>query len=304
MTTVGVLCARVRVEEKQVLAALAEVGLVPAPLAPAEVPLPVGPPLASEAAPSPGLIIDRCQDRAIAGAILRIARATGVPTLDAGLAATDDRLAVAAALAAAGVPRPQTRFVIGEAAAVAALADFGYPSTLLPLAPGSAPVALLDVDTAEAVLEHRSMLGGSTASLALLQAGTSAATAHWRVVVVAGRAVAATPAAGGTAVPAAGSALAESAAAAVGAGLVGIEIAAADGGLVVWDAQPVPEFRHAAPLGATSVAQEIARFAAGRSRPWQPTEPPVTIPIELDDPSWATAVNRRGEVRDGVALFA
>ncbi|MBW3612073.1 MAG: serine protease, partial [Actinobacteria bacterium] len=80
-------------------------------------------------------------------------RALGAVTLDAGLAATGDRLAVATALATAGLPRPETRLACSPEAALLALAEFGYPGTLLPLAAGAPPVVLHDADAAEAVLE-------------------------------------------------------------------------------------------------------------------------------------------------------
>lgn len=326
MGTVGVLCARVRVEEKQLLAALAEAGVVPMPLPPAEVPLPVGrgEPGASGAAPLGGpatdLIVDRCQDRAVAGVILRVARALGLATLDAGLAATGDRLAVAAALAEAGLPRPATRLATGEAAVVAAIAEFGYPSTLLPLPLAAGSILLPDIDTAEAVVEHRAMLGAAGAALVLVQAGTAVAGARWSVVVVGGRAVAATGD-GDAPLPSGGAALAEEAAGVLRADMVGIEIVAVGDRLIVWDARPVPDFRGAVPLSGERVADAVARLvvARGGAEAWerspvaaaQATSPAaatvevIEVPaLAADEAGWQAAAAAGREVRDGVPLLA
>ena len=276
MATIGVLCARVRVEEKQLLAALAEAGALPTPLPPANVPLPVGPLVSAPAPASAGVggmgdaaarvIVDRCQDRAMAVAILTACRALGATTLDAGLAATGDRLAVASALAAAGLPRPETRLACSEDAAIAALDELGYPGTLLPLAAGTAPVALLDVDTAEAVLEHRAVLGSTHEALALVQAGAPDAVARTTIVVVDGQAVAATPSEGAAPASPRSTALrlAEAVAAVLGAAFVGVEIALTGDGPVVWDVQAVPEYRHAVPLGNATVAEALAAAAVAR----------------------------------------
>ena len=274
---VGVLCARVRVEEKRLIAALAEAGLPALPLAPATLPLPVGPippPSPLPPVPAPGsdagvwgmrLVLDRCQDRVVAAATLPLWRAGGARTLDSGLAATGSRLDVAAAFAAAGLPRPLTRLACSPEAALAALDEIGEPATLLPLTPGAARVSLPDRDTAEAVVEHRTFLGAASEAVALIQDGVYGAGDTLGVVVVAGRAVATTgdrDTGGGEASRA--FALAERAADALGAAVVEVVLAFGTAGPLVWDVLPVPEFRHAVPIGTESVAGALAGLAAGR----------------------------------------
>jgi hypothetical protein len=73
MATVGVLCARGRVEEKALMAALAEAGIVSALFPPAVEPLPVGPlPVWPDGRPFPvpQLVVDRHPNRQIARAVL------------------------------------------------------------------------------------------------------------------------------------------------------------------------------------------------------------------------------------------
>jgi glutathione synthase/RimK-type ligase-like ATP-grasp enzyme len=292
--TVGVLCTRVRVEEKQILATLANAGVPALPLAPTSSPLPMYPvpPRSSFALAKDGdadVVIDRCQNRAVAAALLPLWRAKGVRVIDAGLAATEDRLAVAMTLTAAGIPRPLTDLVCGEEAALAALDRTGYPATFLPLAPGGKEIVLLDQDAGEAVFEHRDVLGGASAAIGLLQTGIAMAADRVVVIVVDGVAVAVDS--HDHTVPPVAYGLAERAATALGASLIGVELAHMDEGPVVWGVQAVPDFRHALPVGQTTVAEAIARLAASPLKP-------ETVQLELQ-----SGVIER-EVTDDVALSA
>ena len=266
MATVGVLCARGRVEEKALMAALAEAGIVSALFPPEDEPLPVGPhPVApgGRPFPVPQIVVDRHPNRQIARAVLATCRALDVPALSGGIAAAGDRLDVAATLAAHGLPRPLTALCTSPEAALTAVEAMGLPATLLPLDVQSGGIALLDVDAAEAVVEHRSVLGGAEGALGLLQAGSPTKESRVTVIVIDGMASAlmVTPA---TAVPDSALRLAEGAAAALGADLVAIEISLASNAPIVWDAQPIPDFRHALPIGDHDVAHAIARAVARR----------------------------------------
>src|SRR5215212_5404253 len=177
MATVGVLCARGRVEENAIMAALAEAGIVSALFPPADEPLPVGP-----MSPSP--------TRQIARAVLATCNALGVPALCAGIAATGDRLDVASTLATYGLPRPLTALCTSEDAALEAVAAMGLPATLLPLDLRSAAIPLLDPDAAEAVLEHRAVLGGVDGSLGFFLNDSATTENQVNVIVVDGVATA------------------------------------------------------------------------------------------------------------------
>ena len=58
--------------------------------------------------------------------------------------------------------------------------------------------------------------------------------------------------------------LAEQAAVALDAQIIGVRIAQVSAGVVVWDVDPVPEFRHYNQIGPLSVAEAIARLVAKR----------------------------------------
>ena len=273
MTAIGVSCARVRVEEKQIIAAAGAAGFVAVPVLPASAPLPPGP--ASPATAMLGehydaatdtatvvpvqVLVDRGTNRALAAVSLPLARLNGIRTIDAGLASTGNRVQVATALDLAGIPRPATLIGFSEASAVAGAARLGHPVTLLGLLPGSSTTALHDADTAEAVIEHRVVLGEASEAIVLLQAGAPRPYQRTLVHVVGGTAVATMGAKAGPK----SLALAERVANALDASLVAVELADTEDGLVVWDVHPAADFRQATPVGGISVAEAIVRIAIG-----------------------------------------
>jgi hypothetical protein len=296
MATVGVLCARARIEENALMAALADAGIVSALFPPSDEPLPVGPTSPTPTGrpfPVPQIVVDRHPTRQIARAVLATCDALEVPALCAGIAAVGDRLDVASALAAHGLPRPMTALCTSEDAALEAVAAMALPATLLPLDLKSKPIALLDRDAAEAVLEHRAVLGGVAGSLGLIQSGSPDAEHLVKVVVVDGAATA-IEAVAGTAVPDQSLRLAEEAARALNADLVAIIIALGPGDPVVWDARPVPNFRDAMPVAGLTVAQAIAQAVERRLTTAVPGLPPDR------DPAWTNVPNRRQRQRQGL----
>lgn len=304
-TGVSVLCARVRVEEKQLLAALADAGVDAAQALPTAAPVPVSPvpPCPSPSPVRPGSVaeaglgvqIDRLRERAAAGAYLRAAKTLGATTIDAGLAATGDRLTVASALAAAGVPRPATTLALSGEAALAAVEAAGHPATLLPLSFDAAPIALLDADMAEAVLEHREVLGGTSDVAGLVQDGVAAEWRRVQVVVVDGVAAAMNGLVEGLLDPTA-LRVAEFAATVLGASCVGIDLVASDGGWLVWDVSPTPDFRHAVPLVEGGAPVALAALASRLAHAKRAKRTAAT--------SKRAFVADRQEVRGGAVLIA
>jgi [lysine-biosynthesis-protein LysW]--L-2-aminoadipate ligase len=309
VAAIGVVCARVRVEEKQIIAALTDAGAVAMPVPPASSPLPPSPtpPAAvsgiaadydmesfavDQQAPV-SLLIDRCQNRAIAEAVLPIWRAQGLAVLDAGLAATGTRLQVVQALASAGLPRPATLLACTEETALAAVERLGYPATLLPLTPGSASAPLYDRDTAEAVVEHRVVLGDAHEAISLIQAGVPRESQRLTVHVVGGQAVAVGETTGEIHPEALR--LAERAALALDAAIIAVEVVNSQAGPVVWDVQPIAEFRRARALGEPRLAEAIARLALPRAADLA-SDVVQTSLAGLD----AALGGREWEVRDGV----
>lgn len=301
MATVGVLCARGRVEEKALMAALAEAGIVSALFPPAYEPLPVGPsPIApcGNPFPVPQIVIDRHPNRQIARAVLSACRALGVPALSAGLAATGDRLDVASVLERAGLPRPRTALCTSEEAALQAVHALGLPATLLPLDLQSPGITLLDEDAAEAILEHRAVLGGTGQSLNLVQAGAPLANELVSVMVIDG--VAWTAQNGHAAAASSGvRRLAEETALALNADLIAVTLCVRGETILVWDVTPVPEFRHAVPLFGPDVAHLIAQAVQRRLEAQAVKASQGTPTVVMDAaPAWIsiTPERMRGDV--------
>ena len=268
MKAIGVLCTRVRVEEKQIIAAVGVAGFAGVPVLPPSTPVPPGPAsldLATLGIEEQSVVngttldvmIDRYLSRQMASVMIPTMRALGMTVIDAGLVAQQSRLDVARALNLAGIPRPQTLVSFSEESGVAAARELGFPVTILPLRPGEEVTYLLDRDTADAVIEHRVVLGREEEAIALLQAGAPLANERTLVHVIGGRAVGFD----GVAPTADAIAIAERAAKAVHAGIVGVDLATIGGELVVWDMQPVPDFRKAQLLGEQTVAEAIAAHA-------------------------------------------
>jgi hypothetical protein len=139
------------------------------------------------------------------------------------------------------------------------------------------------------------VLGGSDGALGLLQAGSPMTDSLASVIVIDGvaSALTLTPA---TAVPESALRLAEEAAAALVADLIAVEVALAPGGPIVWDAQPVPDFRHALPIGDRDVAHAIARAVERRL-----LTPATGDPLDKQTRSWVS-LTREG--KPGVVVIS
>ena len=93
----------------------------------------------------------------------QILNSWGIPTVNrAAVAATcGDKLVTSAVLEAAGVPQPNVRIAFTPEAALASIEELGYPVVLKPVVGswGRLVSKINDREAAEAVLEHREMLG-------------------------------------------------------------------------------------------------------------------------------------------------
>lgn len=215
--------------------------------------------------------------------------------IDAGLAATGTRLEIATALAQAAIPRPATFIAMSEATALDAASKLGYPVTLFPQDAGATATALLDHDTAEAVIEHRVVLGAHGEAIMLMQAGVPNASELGRHHVIDGAVVAVE----GELTGAAAQEIAVAAADALGATVVTVDIARIDGELVVWDVVAVADFRHAMTVGERSVGEAIAALAGAKAS--VSVAPRSSVGAGLVQQGWEVQV-RNGVI--GISLTA
>ena len=177
--TVKLLAPRLRVEERQLIAAFAERGHRAALSDPAKISVSL-----EGAEPTSGLVIDRgiaTPERAILGALHAAGGAT-VVNRTATTRLLADRLALFRHLIIAGIPVPETIVCFGESATYDALATVGYPAFILTAGvdPQVPDTVIVDADAGEAIVEHRTTLGPS--GVTLVQRYIAGDTA--RIVVV------------------------------------------------------------------------------------------------------------------------
>ncbi len=164
MTKVGVLYSRVRAEEKLLFEALEQRGVDFDLLDDRELvfDLTAGREQA-DALARYDVVVERCINHSRALYSLRILNDRGVPTVNTAQVADvcGNKLQTTSALTAAGVPSPRTLIAYTPESALAAIEELGYPVVLKPAVGswGRLLSKLNDREAAEAVLEHKAVLG-------------------------------------------------------------------------------------------------------------------------------------------------
>jgi len=157
---VGVLCSRIRVEEKLLLAALRARGADVVRLDTREIVVDVNRPLLNEVE----IVLVRCMSHSRAYYLTAWLANLGIPTVCShdAIRVCGDKLLTSVALQEAGIPIPETRVAFTPDAALKAVETLGYPVVLKPLQGswGRLLARISDRHAAEALLEHKSTLGG------------------------------------------------------------------------------------------------------------------------------------------------
>jgi len=121
----------------------------------------------------PGGVVDRCLSYRRGFAQLRVLADRGVTTVNRidVVENCGDKLRTSSLLQAAGVPTPETRVASTPQAALQAIEELGYPVVLKPTVGswGRLIARLNDRDAAEAVIEHKTTLGSYQHSILYLQ---------------------------------------------------------------------------------------------------------------------------------------
>jgi [lysine-biosynthesis-protein LysW]--L-2-aminoadipate ligase len=158
---VGLCYSRLRHDEKLLLSALRERGHTVKKIDVRDLELDIEDPpgVFAEA----DILLDRCLATSRSTYLTKFADAYGVPIVNSAETASvcADKAETSLALEAAGVPTPATTVAFTTDAALAAIEDFGYPCVLKPVV-GSWGRLLAKIDSrtaAEAVLEHKETLG-------------------------------------------------------------------------------------------------------------------------------------------------
>jgi [lysine-biosynthesis-protein LysW]--L-2-aminoadipate ligase len=155
---VAMLVSRVRVEEKMLLTAFARRGVTVDVVDVRRLVLD-----SHRAAPPWDVALDRCVQQTQALAALRLLEDHGVTTVNryAVVAACADKVVTTSLLVAAGVPVPRTLVAFSVEAALEAIEEVGYPAVVKPPVGswGRLLARISDRDAAEALLEHKATLG-------------------------------------------------------------------------------------------------------------------------------------------------
>ncbi len=158
---IAMIVSRVRLEEKLLLKAFEQRGVRAEVINDGDVVL-------NPMKPDPNwlgydLVLQRSLSSSRAIATLQVLEAWGVPTLNScqTVATCSDKLRTTLALARAGIPQAEVRIAFSQKASLRAIDEVGYPAVLKPLKGSWGRLAskLNDSEAAEAVLEHRFILG-------------------------------------------------------------------------------------------------------------------------------------------------
>jgi [lysine-biosynthesis-protein LysW]--L-2-aminoadipate ligase len=272
---IGVLCSRVRVEEKMIFAALRERKVDYDRVDARDLSLRLGGNGLSEY----DAVLVRCLSHSRAYYLTRWLESLGVPAVSPHhvVATCGDKLLTSAALQEAGLPIPRTVVAFTPQAALEAIEEMGYPVVLKPPfgSWGRLLARVTNRDAAEAVLEHKSMLGGYLHSIFYIQEYVDKPGRDIRALVVGDEVVYAiyrrsehwitNTARGGDALPCPLApeiaSLSLAAARAVGGGVVAIDLLeTAEGRLLVNEINHTPEFHGAIQAVEVDVAGRIADY--------------------------------------------
>jgi [lysine-biosynthesis-protein LysW]--L-2-aminoadipate ligase len=256
---IGVLCSRVRVEEKLLFKALEDRGVDYERVDPRGVIFDLG----GDALGEYDAALVRCISHSRAYYVTRWLESLGVPAVSPhhAIATCGDKMLTSAALQEAGVPTPRTKIAFEIESALEAIEEMGYPVVLKPLhgSWGRLLSKVNDREAAEAILEHKTILGGYQHAIFYIQEYVEKPGRDIRSFVVGDETVAAiyrksphwitNTARGGEAsncpVTPEIDHLSRAAARAVGGGTLAVDIFEdADGRMLVGEVNHTPEFRN------------------------------------------------------------
>ena len=271
---VGVVCSRVRVEEKLLFASLRERGVAYGQLDPRDVSFELSGTSAAQRNRNGNgwgeydALLVRCLSHSRAYYLTRWLETVGVPAVSSytAVATCGDKLLTNAALLEAGVPTPRTVAAFTPETALEAIEEMGYPVVLKPShgSWGRLLSKINDREAAETILEHKATLGGYVHGIFYIQEYVDKPGRDIRTFVVGDETVAAvyrssshwitnTARGGETAncpITPEIDRLSRAAARAVGGGILAVDLLESADGVLVGEVNHTPEFRNSiAPTG-------------------------------------------------------
>jgi [lysine-biosynthesis-protein LysW]--L-2-aminoadipate ligase len=185
---IGILCSRVRVEEKALFEALRRRGVPFERLDEDSIQFVIGAPI-----PHPDVVLDRSIHHGRSLYALTLLNVAKVPTVNRARVARicGDKILTTAALARAGLPVPKTVVTFTREAALNAIEAMGYPVVLKPMVGswGRLLAKINDRDAAEAVLEHKEVLGSYQHGIFYIQEYVNKPQRDIRAIVIGDRTI-------------------------------------------------------------------------------------------------------------------
>ena len=272
--TVGVLLSRVRVEEKLLLQELSSRGVQTKVIDDRELVLP------TETKPDLGVdvVLERCIQHGTALYALSVLDGWCVPTVNTYETAEvcGNKLLTTMRLVRDKVPTPKTRIAFTPESALAAIEQIGYPAVMKPLIGswGRLVSKVNDREAAEAIVEHKDVLGNYLHSIYYIQEYIQKPGRDIRAFVVGGETIAAiyrasehwitNTARGGQAsncpVTPELDELCVRAARAVGGGVVAIDLLEAPEGLLVNEVNYTMEFRNSIDTTGVNIPAKVVDY--------------------------------------------
>jgi [lysine-biosynthesis-protein LysW]--L-2-aminoadipate ligase len=156
---VGILCSRVRVEEKLLFEAFESLSVTPTRLDEREIAARVG-----QYAPEIDVLLERSISATAGLVALQVFEAAGIRTVNTHHTSETcaDKIRTALALSRENVAQPETEIAFSPEAAIEAIERIGYPVVMKPPVGswGRLLARIHDRDAAEAIIEHKEVLGG------------------------------------------------------------------------------------------------------------------------------------------------
>ncbi|MBK8022196.1 MAG: lysine biosynthesis protein LysX [Chloroflexi bacterium] len=285
----GILVTTIRPEEKLLIAAFERQGVTPDVILDRDINIDLTA-SADQLAPSGvawsayDLVLERAVSTSRGTYALAILNAWGIPTINSYDTARicGDKLLTTLALAQAGVPQPATRVAFTEESALQAIGDIGYPAVLKPVTGswGRLLARVDDASAAESILEHKFTLGDYQHHTVYAQAYVEKGNRDIRAFVIGGRTICAiyrtsahwitNTARGGQAsncpVTPDLADLCGRAAAAVGGGVLAMDVFESPDGLVINEINHTMEFRNSSAPTGVDIAAEVAAYALSMAR--------------------------------------
>ena len=272
--TVGVLLSRVRVEEKLLLGELSSRGVETKVIDDRELVLP------TEAKPELGVdvVLERCIQHGTALYALSILDGWCIPTVNTYETAEvcGNKLLTTMRLVRDKVPTPKTRIAFTPESALVAIEQIGYPAVMKPLIGswGRLVSKVNDREAAEAIVEHKDVLGNYLHSIYYVQEYVAKPGRDIRAFVVGGETICAiyryadhwitNTARGGRAencpVTPELNELCLKAAKAVGGGVLAIDVLERDGELLVNEVNYTMEFRNSIDTTGVNIPAKMIDF--------------------------------------------